>query len=413
LKLKRYGLWSIVLVSLVWSLANLNQFSQIKQQLSNIEIFAITIVISEVCFIGGLGLVAFGTGQSVFAGTGFNPIKWFGALFNLRRLSKGLLHGVSGNVFGRFGFYLNWVGAVGTTATLLIGALWFLPGVSRIIAVLLIADLAATFGWRVPLQRKLQEAALTPQIKVRLADQSDLDRYIKIQEHSWEDGLEVSHDRARSRFLVNRGGILVAEYQGTVVGTITTIRINNYDFDHPMTWNQVTGNGYCRTHQPEGKICYGVDLSVDHTLAPPGTVDALFVACMQYVIDLGVKYFVLGGRMPGYHEYTEHFTPEDYLFRKVNGKYMDRQVQMYSEVPLMKVLRVIPDYFEDPASLNYGVLLRWRNPMYGLPGRHLVAAFAGWLYAQYLSWDNQRQAKGRSQDRPSSFIWDSSITLML
>jgi hypothetical protein len=59
---------------------------------------------------------------------------------------------------------------------------------------------------------------------------------------------------------------------------------------------------------------------------------------------------------------------EDYLWDKPDGGYRDWQVRMYSNIPGLKLVRLIPAYFDDPASLDYGVLWRWRNPLYRISG---------------------------------------------
>ncbi|MBX4190771.1 hypothetical protein KW794_01655, partial [Candidatus Saccharibacteria bacterium] len=225
---------------------------------------------------------------------------------------------------------------------------------------------------------------------VRRATLADLPAYIKIQKIEWKD-LAVAEEQAKSRFHHNLEGILIAQYKEEVVGSVTTMRIENYDTDRPKSWYQVTNHGLCTAHKPKGRVCFGVDLSVATDRAPSGTVDALFVGCMDLVISLGVKYFMLGGRMPKYHLYADKMEPEKYLYKKTaRGHYLDPQVNLYSRVPFMKIVGLAPDYFKDPDSLNYGVILRWRNPFYRLPFKVVWADFAGLLFEKYLT--RQRRA---------------------
>jgi catechol 2,3-dioxygenase-like lactoylglutathione lyase family enzyme len=62
------------------------------------------------------------------------------------------------------------------------------------------------------------------------------------------------------------------------------------------------------------------------------------------------------------------------------GKPLDRQVRFYTSVPGLKAVKALPDYFNDPDSLNYGVLLRWRNPLFGLPAPKFWAAIFPLLF---------------------------------
>lgn len=224
---------------------------------------------------------------------------------------------------------------------------------------------------------------------IRPAKAGDLKAYVRIQKVEWKK-LAVAEEQAKARFKINLPGIIIAEHRGRVVGSITTIRISGYDHSKPKTWYQVTGDGSGSTHTPNGKICFGVDLSVDTDKAPSGTVDGLFVGCMNMVIDSGVKYFMLGGRMPKYHLFADKMTAGEYLYKKTNKHYLDPQVDLYSRVPLMKIMGLAPNYFKDPQSLDNGVILRWRNPVYGLPLKGFWSAAACQIFTVFLN--RQRRA---------------------
>jgi hypothetical protein len=185
--------------------------------------------------------------------------------------------------------------------------------------------------------------------------------------------MAVARNRAEIRFENCLDGILMAEVDGEVVGTTTMIKLLTYDLDEPKSWDQTTDEGWCTTHSPHGKIGFGVDLSARGARIL-GAVDALMVACMAKTIRWGVEYTVLGARMPGFAEWldrnlnqNEREAAHEYLFgRKPDGTYLDTEIQMYSVIPGNRLLRLIPDYFEDPKSRNYGALFRWGNPFYRL-----------------------------------------------
>jgi hypothetical protein len=52
----------------------------------------------------------------------------------------------------------------------------------------------------------------------------------------------------------------------------------------------------------------------------------------------------------------------------------------------------IPNYFDDPKSENYGVLLRWKNPFYGIPGRRKYISRVPLAYYQAMSVWRERSA---------------------
>jgi len=88
-----------------------------------------------------------------------------------------------------------------------------------------------------------------------------------------------------------------------------------------------------------------------------------------------MRFAILGGRLPGYRAHANLMSAAEYaVARTPGGQYLDAQVSMYHEDGL-EVLDVVPDYFPDPESCDYGVLLRWRNPFYGWP-KPLLWSFA-------------------------------------
>ena len=236
-------------------------------------------------------------------------------------------------------------------------------------------------------------------VKVRQARPDDLEAYLQLQQKSWGEEMAVARNRAEIRFENCLDGILMAEVDGEVVGTTTMIKLLTYDLEQPKSWDQTTDEGWCTTHDPKGSIGFGVDLSARGARIL-GAVDALMVACMAKTIRWGVEYTVLGARMPGFAEWLDQHTHQneqeaarEYLFgRKANGEYLDTEIQMYSVIPGNRLLRLIPNYFEDPKSHNYGALFRWGNPVYRLrwiPGSRRVfarvppLALRAWSYFEH------------------------------
>jgi hypothetical protein len=202
-------------------------------------------------------------------------------------------------------------------------------------------------------------------MKIRQATINDLKAYDQLQAERWSDENRASYDNLKTRLRVHPQGMLVAEEKGRVVGMVFAMRLADYDYDNPPSWYAVTNNGTCDNHVPEGKIIFGVDLSTARGVGAKAG-DKLLVGIARLAIRENIKWCMLGGRLPGYHNYSDKMSAEEYLWSKDGeGNYVDPQVKFYTSVPGLKVVKALPDYFEDPESKNYGVLLRWRNPLYG------------------------------------------------
>jgi hypothetical protein len=226
-------------------------------------------------------------------------------------------------------------------------------------------------------------------IKLRRANIKDLDNYLALQKKVWSDNA-VDKETAIARFENCPDGILIAEDRGVIIGTTTLIMLDSYDFDNPKSWYDTTDYGRCSTHSSNGKVGFGVDLSGTFAAA-----DALLFGCMQIIISAGLEFAVLGGRMPGYSRYLRKYpgtTAETYLFtRRSNGDFRDPEVRMYSKIPGLNPMKTIPDYFDDPDSCDYGVLLRWKNPFYNIPGkRKIISRMPLAAYQMSRIWQERR-----------------------
>jgi hypothetical protein len=208
-------------------------------------------------------------------------------------------------------------------------------------------------------------------IIVRQAVLADIDGYLKLQAERWNQDNMAHRDQLESRLKAYPQGMLVAERNGEIVGMTYAMRITDYDFENPPSWNAITHNGYCDNADPQGKFIFGVDLStakgVGHLAG-----DQLLLQVARIAIAENIKFALLGGRMPGYHKHASTMSAEQYLWAKDDkGRPLDRQVRYYTSIPGLNAIKAIPNYFNDPDSLDYGVLLTWRNPLYRIPGRKM------------------------------------------
>jgi len=219
-------------------------------------------------------------------------------------------------------------------------------------------------------------------VVVRDCRASDITAYAAIQESVWDETMSAFEQKLESRFEVFPEGILVAEHEGVVVGCASFIRIDGYDEEIRPSWEDITDNGWCTTHSPNGRILFGVDLSVAKG-APRMTASQLFMAGMELEMSLGVDMGIWGGRMPRYHKYADKMTPDEYLVAKTKrGRYLDPEIELYSKIPGVEVVCVLPEYFKDWESLNCGVLLRFVNPIAQFPIlRPFSRQIAGLFYA--------------------------------
>jgi len=229
-------------------------------------------------------------------------------------------------------------------------------------------------------------------ITIRSAHLRDLDQLVRVEKASWEAACDPSDMYTEETFRghIDRAPDLfcVAERSGRVVGYVSALRLGiplGEADDRITTWYAATGDGSYSTHNPDGESIFGASLAVVPEAGNQGVGIRLKERLCVRCIELGLPGILLGGRLPGMANYLSSHpgaTPAEYFrVRRPDGKAYDSELRFY-ERDLVEVRKLLPEYFSDSQSCNYGVLLVWRNPFYGKlpkPVAVLVFRFAWFL----------------------------------
>lgn len=216
-------------------------------------------------------------------------------------------------------------------------------------------------------------------VKIRQAKIQDIPQILSVEKGTWGEECAASKEMLESRLKIFPEGFLVAESDGDIIGLVVVERVN-YDFrKNSYTWYQITDNGFIKnSHRPDGNVLYGVDLSVLPAFQRKGVGSKLLEAVAKLAVRFNIKQGMLGGRLPDYHKYAEKMSPEEYLYTAIRSKDgerpLDPEVTFYKKAGL-KIVKIIPDYFKDSESLNYGVLLLWENPFFNKWYRWIIVRF--------------------------------------
>lgn len=214
-------------------------------------------------------------------------------------------------------------------------------------------------------------------IKIRQAKNEDIPQILSIEDKAWGEKGAASREMVESRIKTFPEGTLIAESDGEIIGVVFTERVD-YDFKKDaFTWYEITDNGFIKnSHKPNGNTVYGIDLSVAPSFQHLGIGTKILENIGKLAIRYNVKYGMLGGRIPLYYKHTDKMTAEEYVNAVVNTnkgpKSLDPEIEFYKKAGL-KIIKVIPNYYKDPESLDYGILLLWKNPFYNKWYRGLAA----------------------------------------
>jgi len=211
-------------------------------------------------------------------------------------------------------------------------------------------------------------AATAGRLAVRTARASDIPGCVALQAEAWERSSRASEAQLRRRLERHPQGFFVALAGERVCGSLTTIRLATYAFDDPPDWYTATGSGWGDTHDPAGAILYGFDLSIARG-APRESLRRLLEAALEYAVRENLRSVVGGFRIAHFQKWASTMTAEQYVSsRRGSGHLLDPLLARIVRNSTAEVVKVVPNYFSDSASHDFGVVVRWDNPHYEVPG---------------------------------------------
>ncbi len=143
-----------------------------------------------------------------------------------------------------------------------------------------------------------------------------------------------------------------------VVGQSSTFRIGEVALQ-PHTYRGITANNSFTTHDPQGAWLYGADMSVHPDYRGHGIARMFYTRRKELVCAWGMRGIVIGGALPGYHQYAGQFSVEAYIAEVVAGRIFDPTLSVQLRNGF-SVRGVLPDYVDGGLLVNDdATLLVW------------------------------------------------------
>jgi ribosomal protein S18 acetylase RimI-like enzyme len=202
-------------------------------------------------------------------------------------------------------------------------------------------------------------------VQVRRMTEADIPGVVALQKRAFPKMSPWTPNQLKRHMATFPEGQLVAlDRAGRVVGSASSLVVRWDDYEDHAGWNEITGRGSFRTHDPEGDTLYGADVGVDPEARGMGVGAALYEERRAIARRFGLARIVAGGRIPGYREVAGALTPEEYVAEVVAGRRKDT-VLGFQLAQGFRVRGVIPRYLpSDHASKGFATLLEWENPAY-------------------------------------------------
>jgi predicted amidohydrolase/GNAT superfamily N-acetyltransferase len=160
---------------------------------------------------------------------------------------------------------------------------------------------------------------------------------------------------------------------GRIVGYATSIIVQLDDSNEWWyTWDEITGGGTFSTHEPGGDTLYGADIAVHPDFRKKGVSTQLYKNRKELLKRYNLRRMLAYGRITGFHNYEGKMTAQQYVNRVCAGKLKDPALNAHLKAGY-RVNRVLFEYVEDEASLNYCTVLEMPNKDFKPERRHIAA----------------------------------------
>ncbi|MFA5631913.1 MAG: bifunctional GNAT family N-acetyltransferase/carbon-nitrogen hydrolase family protein [Porticoccaceae bacterium] len=168
----------------------------------------------------------------------------------------------------------------------------------------------------------------------------------------------------RSMLKVFPEGQICIEDNGKVVAAAFAVVVDYDKFGDQHTYDEVVGDAYLNTHDPNGDVLYGIDVFTDPEYRNLRLGRRLYEARKELCRSLNLRAIVAGGRIPHYRHHSASMSPQQYI-EAVQRKELYDPILTFQLANDFEVKQVLRGYIpQDRESHGYATLLEWFNIYY-------------------------------------------------
>ena len=136
---------------------------------------------------------------------------------------------------------------------------------------------------------------------IREMKEDDIEKILAMQEVCFPGMEPWEEEQLKSHLSIFPEGQFVAELDGEIIGSCSSLIINFDEYDDKHSWDDISDKGYITNHNPEGYNLYGIEVMVHPEYRRMKVGQRMYEARKELVQRLNLKSIIIGGRIPNYH----------------------------------------------------------------------------------------------------------------
>ena len=181
-------------------------------------------------------------------------------------------------------------------------------------------------------------------------------------------------------------GQFCIEDKGTIIAAAFCVIVDYDKFGDKHTYEEITGDTYLTTHDPNGDVLYGIEFFVHPEYRGMRLGRRLYEARKELCRNLNLRSIMAGGRIPNYSQYAGNMTPFEYI-QLVKEKEIHDPTLSFQLANDFEVKQVLKGYLpEDKESMGYATLLQWHNMYYEAKPQSLIKSDKSTARVACIQW---------------------------
>lgn len=205
----------------------------------------------------------------------------------------------------------------------------------------------------------------THHLELRSLEPEDFSAIKAIMDNIYEAfGGAISKKKYLAQLVAFPEGQFCIVDNGIVVAAAFSVVVDYEKFGDKHTYDEITGDAYLTTHDPNGDVLYGVEIFVSEQYRGLRLGRRLYEARKELCINLNLKAIMAGGRIPNFSQHAKDMTPYEYI-ELVKSKDLFDPILSFQLANGFEVKQLLKAYLpEDKESKGYATLLQWHNYQY-------------------------------------------------